>query len=197
MTHPYGLITSKDAETLEHTLTLVCMSFPAGDIKTCELGLHKGRTAKGIHHYITHIRGRGHKHTAVDNCKDLKVELPFPGCFLLIGTTAAMAELVPNESQHMLFIDADHSFSATITDFSMYCNKLVKGGYLIFHDTSPLIPAFKDYQSGDRDDPNSYIACRKAVDYLGLLESTQWAVIFDEYDSTSDYGGMITLKKLY
>lgn len=197
MTHPYGLITLKDSETLEHTLTLACLAFPGGVINTTELGIHKGRTAKGIHHYITHIRGRQHRHIGVDNCKDLNVMLPFPGCGLLIGETKDMAELISDNSQHFLLIDANHSFKNTIEDFGLYCDKVMKGGYLAFHDTSPNIPEFKDFQGGDKSDPLCYISCRKAVEYMGLFDSTQWSVVFDEYDSTSDTGGMLVIKKLY
>ncbi len=195
--HNYGLITLRDADTLEATLTLACLAFPSGTINITEIGVHRGKTARGIHEYITHIRGRKHKHIGVDNEKDLPIHKTIDDMRLLLGDSKDMALLVSDNSQHVLFIDGLHSFSATVTDFAMYCDKLIKNGYLIFHDTSPNIPAMKDYQEGDKEDPNSYIACRRAVEYLGLMQSTQWQVIFDEYDSTSDYGGMIVLKKMY
>lgn len=197
MTHSYGLITLKDAETLERTLTLTCMAFPTGTIRTCELGVHRGKTAKGIHQYITHIRGRKHYHAGVDNCKDLDVVKPFDDCTLLLGDSVECAALIADESQHFLFIDADHSYNAVVRDFAEYSNKVVKGGYLAFHDTSPNIPLFKDYQKGDPDDPLSYIAVRASVEKMGLFNSPDWNVIFDEYDSVSDTGGMIVIKKMY
>lgn len=197
MKHSYGLITHKDAETIEHALTLVCLTFVSGEIKTTELGIHHGRTATGIHNYITHIRGRQHRHIGVDNEKDMPINVPFPGCVLLLGDSTVMAEMIPDNSQHFIFIDANHSFASTIADFNAYCDKVVRGGLIAFHDTSPKIPEFKDFQGGDSEDPNCYISCRKAVEYLGLLNSTQWQVVFDEYDNFSDTGGMICLKKMY
>lgn len=89
----------------------------------------------------------------------------------------------------------------TMIDFLLYSAKVKVGGILAFHDTSPNIKPFTDYQGiGSKEDPDNYISCRKAVRKLGLLDnpavyfSLGWDIVFDEYDETFPTGGIIALK---
>lgn len=191
----YGIITERDCDTMDAIIDMVCLAFPEGPIKTVELGVHMGHTSRGIHKRVVHLRGRQHEHIGVDNQRDMPIVKPFEGCKLLLGDSVVASSMIDDNSQHFVFVDADHSFDGTIIDFWSYNTKLVVGGYLVFHDTSPYIPAFKDYQSGPKDNPSSYISCRSAVEHLGLNDSEAWSLVFDEYDSASDTGGIMCFKK--
>ena len=125
---------------------------------------------------------------------------PFPECQFIIGKSQEVYNEIADESQHFLFIDGSHSFHNTAADFLLYKDKIVKGGYIAFHDTGKQIKPFKDFQglpTDNRKDPLNYIACRLACEKLGLLDNTfhGWELVFDESDETKDTGGILVIRK--
>lgn len=195
----YGLITETDAKTIEKTLDLVCQNFPDSIVATLELGVRDGRTSRGIHEYLT-SKGKINFHTGIDNEKDMPVDIPFDGCNLIIGNSMEVYNQVADYSQHFGFCDANHSLPMTIVDFMCYGSKIKRGGYFAFHDCGQQIKPFTDYQGfGSKEDPDFYIACRKAVKKLGLLDDAchGWELVFDEYDPNYHTGGIVVVKKLF
>lgn len=193
----YGWITETDAKTIEATLDLVCSDFPSGTINTCEIGVREGKTSRGMRKYLQ-SKGRAQRHTGIDNQHDLKIGSPFIECFFIIGNSNEVYNQVADASQHFIFIDGNHSFPMTVSDFFCYKDKVVEGGYMAFHDCGMQIPKFKDYQGmGSKRDPDMYISCRKAIDSIGLITDRfyGWKLIFDEADKTKDTGGVIVIKK--
>ncbi len=60
---------------------------------------------------------------------------PFEGKFkLLIGKSSDVVNQIPDNTLGLLYIDADHSYSACKTDIENYYCKLVKGGIISCHD---------------------------------------------------------------
>lgn len=51
-------------------------------------------------------------------------------------TTLAAAELVPDNSLDFVFIDADHSYEATMADIMAWTPKVRKGGLISGHDAN-------------------------------------------------------------
>lgn len=194
----HGWMTDKDAETIQKTLDLVCQQFPEGVINTTELGVREGKTSRGIHDYLTGKK-RINFHTGVDNQHDIPVPLPFEGCNLIIGNSIEVYNQIPAQSQHFLLQDACHSYPMTIADFMVYSDKVRHNGYIALHDCGKHIKPFTDYQGmGSREDPDMYIACRKAVIKLGLLVNKlpEYELIFDEYDESLHTGGIVVVKKI-
>lgn len=195
----YGLITKKDAETLEATLDLVRTWFK--EIRTLELGVREGRTSKGIINYFLE-RGELVKHTGIDNNRDglsMSMDLRFTDIFTFIaGNTSEVYNQVPDNSQHFIFVDANHSYGSTMLDFLLYSDKVAQGGYIAFHDTGKHIKPFTDYQGmGSKDDPDMYISCRKAIKKLGLLDKhPEWLLIFDEADTNHHTGGITCFRRI-
>lgn len=195
----FGIIPPKDRDTIIRTLELVCNGFPEGIINTLEIGVHRGETSRGIHAVLSEDKNRINFHTAIDNEHDLPIECPFPGCNLILGTSIHVSDHIKDESQHFIFCDANHSLFFTTADFLIYRNKVRIGGFFAFHDTSPHIKDFKDFQYvGDKGNPYNYIRCREAVDLLGLLQGKfpGWILVFDEYDKTQETGGMVVVKRI-
>lgn len=196
----YGLISKLDSEIIEKTIDLVCDQYKQGEvIRTTCIGIFDGDTDRGIHEYIL-SKGFNHIHTAIDNAKYFEIKNPFPECNLIIGNSAEVAYLIPDESQDFIFIDACHAFPDVISDFFCYQKKVRGGGYLLFHDTARHIGAFTGFQDvGSKDDPNMYICVRKALNEIGLLQGVhkRFELIFDEADINDEMGGMCVFKKLY
>jgi len=192
----YGLITKKDSETLEKTLMLVKNSF--AQIRTLELGVHAGKTSKGI---LEFFEGEDHIHAGIDNNRDgmsMSMSLNFTNFKFINGNTNEVYNQVSDNSQSFIFVDANHSYPSTMLDFLLYSDKVAHGGYLAFHDTGKHIKPFTDYQGmGSKDDSDMYISCRKAIKKLGLLDGhPNWLMVFDEADETSHTGGMTVFKKI-
>lgn len=190
----YGLLPSKDIETIEKTLDLACEF--KGVLNTLEIGVFHGDTSRGIRDYLKN-KGREISHTAIDNQRDFKMNSPFPECKFLIGNSYEVYTKVEPD-KHFIFIDGNHSFPITMVDFLVYESKVVDGGYIAFHDTGKQIKPFTDFQGiGDMADEDMYIACRKAVGHLGLLTNNYrgWELVFDEYDENFHTGGVLVIRK--
>jgi hypothetical protein len=194
----YGLLTKSDVSTLEKTMKLVCDEFKEGIINTLEVGTHRGHTSRAINKYFTD-RSFINFHTAVDNERDVKNGSPFSSCNFIIGNSDLVYNQIPDNSQCFIFIDASHSYRNTLLDFLLYSNKVRLGGYIAMHDTSPHINSMTDYQGiGDKDDPDNYISCRKAVKKLGLLDNRfyGWELVFDEYEIKALTGGVAVFRRI-
>lgn len=53
---------------------------------------------------------------------------------ILRGETTRMAELVPDESLSLLYIDADHTYQGVSADIEAWIPKMLSGGYVVFDD---------------------------------------------------------------
>lgn len=220
----YGLISSIDAHCLEKTIDLICSEFSDTTINTLQIGVFDGQTDRGIYEYITrktydsigeypdaiHTHNYKCNHTAIDNNKDKEILLPFPECNLIIGNSDEVYNQIPDESQHLIFQDACHCKDCVIKSFHLYASKVKMGGFMAWHDTGKHIKIFKDYQHGDKSNPDSYISVRKALRILRMIpneiypgyEDTfiyiegKWELIFDEADETDEAGGICVFKRL-
>lgn len=195
-----GLISVIDADTIEKTLKLILKEFPDDKmIYTTEVGTCDGHTSCGIHEFLLE-NGRENYHTGIDSSRDKIIKSPFPECNFIESDSIQAHTKVPDNSQHFLFIDANHSLFYTTADFLLYKNKVMVGGYLGFHDTSIWCKPFTDYQHiGSRENPYNYISCREAIDMLGLLSNRfpGWKLIFDEADSNDTAGGVAIFQRVY
>ena len=209
----YGLISDSDKKTLEATMDLVCENFPNEIINTCEVGLYSGMTSEAICKYIGLVRYRVFYHIGIDNGKDGEELKHFPpfNSKLIIGNSTEVYNQIEDNSQHLIFVDGCHCFSHVVSDFFCYAPKIKVGGYLAFHDTGKHIKPFKDFQHGDKENPDAYISVRKALNRIGLWVAYEneapeanyphrpdrWKLIFDEADETNEAGGVTVFKKLF
>lgn len=193
----YGIMPERDYRTFDKTLDLLCDQFPNVQLYTLEIGVHRGMTSRGINLYLAQ-KHRTHIHTGIDNQRDLPINRPFSECQLILGNSSVVYNKVPNNSQHLIFIDGCHNYPNTIIDFLLYQDKVKENGFIMFHDCGEQIKDFTDYQGeGDRSDPDMFIRCRKAVMNLGLLDGrrTGFKLLIDEYDPLYHTGGIVVIQK--
>lgn len=214
----YGLISETDGRTIEKTIWEVVNNFPKDTtIYTTEVGVFDGQTSRGLNELIKsfHRTSDGlqfcHVHTAIDNEKDKPILKPFPECNLIKGNSNEVYNQLEDNSQHLIFVDGCHCFAHVISDFFCYAPKVKVGGFIAFHDTGKHIKPMKDFQHGDKNNPDAYISVRKALKAIGLIEYQYeftfgemypekypgWELVFDEADSADLAGGVTVFKKLY
>jgi hypothetical protein len=206
----YGLISEIDARCLEKTIDLIIPEFWDEKLCVTEIGLYNCETSVAIKKYIDRVEMEVY-YTGIDNNK----EIVAPDWMnLIIGNSNEVYNQLEDNSQHLIFIDGNHSFPYVISDFFCYAGKVKQGGYLAFHDTGEHIKPFKDYQGvGSKADADMYISVRKALDKIGLFN--RWAggsiggemvdhigckgfdLIFDVADENNEAGGVCVFKKLY
>lgn len=194
----YGIMTPVDEVAIDHALSLTNFNFPEGIINTLEIGTHLGKTSRGIRDYFKSIN-RINFHHAVDNQQDFEMNTPFPECNFLIGDSVEMSDQIKDNSQHFIFIDANHSFRYVSSDFLAYKSKVVSGGIIAFHDVSPCIKPMTDYQKvGSRENRYNYITCYEAVKSLGLIDDQfyGWKNILYKYDESAPTGGVLLIKNI-
>lgn len=195
----YGLISETDARCLEKTIDMICEEFPDDPINVTEVGVYGGDTGGGISEYLK-SKNRLYWMTGIDNYKDGEA-VRFPYNTLINGNSNEVYNQIQDNSQHLIFVDGCHCFSHAVSDFFCYAPKVKTRGYFAFHDTGRHIKEFKDFQHGDKNNPDAYISVRKALDAIGVLKSgicagKMWKKIFDEADEANEAGGVIVFRKL-
>lgn len=206
----YGLISKVDSDTLERTIDLICDEFKDdATISFCEIGIYSGQSGAALSLYIN-SKKRSVNSTGIDNKKDGE-EIKYHYDNLIIGNSNEVYNQLKDNSQHLIFIDGCHCFAHVISDFFCYADKVKVGGYMAFHDAGKHILPFKDFQHGDKENPDAYISVRKALQKIGLLQDNygeitikyveqfldNWELIFDEADETNEAGGVCCFRKLF
>jgi len=196
----YGLISKVDAACLEKTIDLICNEFrDAHPIRMLEIGVYGGETGNGVRQYAQ-SRWREVVLTGIDNNKDGEEVIYFYNK-LIIGNSNEVYNQLEDESQHLILVDANHSFPYVISDWFCYTPKVKKGGYICLHDTAPQAQG-RDWQRvGSEEDLDMYISTRKALRAIGftrLLDEhfTGFKCVFDEFDPNDRCGGICVFKKL-
>lgn len=199
----YGLISRVDSNCLEKTIDLICNEVKVGEtIYYTEVGVYAGQTALGLSDYIAPT-GRDQYFTGIDNERDGEKRI----CFydnMIIGNSNEVYNQIPDESQHLCFIDGNHTKIGVISDYFAYAPKVKVGGFLSFHDTGKHILPTHGWQGvGDKNDPDMCLGgVRKALKEIGLLDefldgTPKFELVFDEADVNDEAGGICVFKKLY
>lgn len=204
----YGLISSVDANCLIKTIEFISAENTVQVINVTEVGIYAGETGNWLRHIIKYKQCKCFL-TGVDNEKDGEV-LRFSYDNLIIGNSNEVYNQIPDESQHLIFIDGLHTFAGVVSDFFCYAPKVKKGAYLAFHDTGKHINPLHGWQGvGDKNDPDFCLGgVSKALYTIGLprkdwvskiaeIDRTDWKLIFDEADPNDEAGGICVFKKLY
>lgn len=201
----YGLISRVDSNELEKCFDIIHKEFNGEPIKYTEIGLYNGRTASGVKEYFV-SNGYDYEITGIESfiLGEKMVFFPEDGK-LINGSSIEIYNRIPDNSQHFVLIDGNHSFPFVVADFFCYKDKIKKGGFICFHDASPQTQ-WKGWQHvGDKDDPDMTIAVMKALEKIGLIgekNNREW-LGFDlfchewEPPEVNDGGGVIIFKKMY
>lgn len=198
----YGLISETDARCLEKTIDLICATENDFKINVTEIGLYNCSTSIGLSEYIK-SKNFTCNYTGIDNQKDKEIIAP-EWINLIIGNSNEVYNQIPDESQHICFIDGNHTKIGVISDYFAYSSKVKIGGYLAFHDTGKHLDPLSGWQGvGNKNDPDFCLGgVRKALKEIGLLDefldgTPKFELIFDEADVNDTGGGICVFKKLY
>lgn len=201
----YGLISETDAKVLEKTIDLLLADDSHNyQINVTEIGVYGGDTGSGICEYIK-SKGRNYWIIGIDSFKDSEV-VRFPYNEMIYGNSNEVYNQIEDNSQHLIFIDSNHSFPYVVSDYYCYRHKVKIGGYLAFHDCADHIKPLTDYQGiGSKEDPDMYISVKKALQAVGLVDplGKDWAntvtgfefVLYDA-DVNNPAGGISVFKRL-
>ncbi len=194
----YGLINNSDKAAIEMAIREVDAEFPSQVISILEIGIYAGETGNGMKEYLLSL-DRDCFLTGIDNNAD-KEPIRFATAYnRLIGQDSGNAAyLIDDFSQHLIFIDGNHSCANVVADFFCYAPKLRHDGFMIFHDTGIHIKPFTHYQkTGSEKDPHKYISVREALFDIGLIQNEfkGWELVADVWDDKDEAGGVIVLKK--
>ncbi len=190
-----GLISELDSQTIEATLRLI-LDENRDIVFVTEVGLFNCATAIGIFEFLMEQDVTFVSYTGIDNEKDKPINAP-EWMELIRGNSNEVYYRLKDGSQDFIFVDANHSFPYVVSDFFCYADKVRDGGYIAFHDTGRHIKEFSGYQSGEIDNPDSYISVRRALKKIGLLDNKfeGWELVFDRADETDEAGGIVVIRK--
>lgn len=162
-------------------------------IKILEIGICHGHAAKEMKNVLDG-KGISFDYYGIDSERDRKIDLPFGN--VIIGDSSEVYNQLPDDF-HFILIDGCHCVNHVILDFIHYSNKLLKNGYILFHDTASCIKDKKDYQEhGPRENSDFYIAVRRALELLRIDDRNDFVKVLEGSDSSFDYGGITVYKKI-
>lgn len=165
----YGLVSRVDSDTMEKCFDEIFEKFPDEPIHYTEVGIYHGRSLSGSKEYFQ-SKNRPYVQTAIDNFKDKEPLVFLPEDAKLIqGSSIEVYNQLPDNSQHYIQIDANHSKPYVIADAFCYLSKVKVGGFLGFHDAAPHAQDVSYQRMGSEDDPDMYISVLRALERIGWL----------------------------
>lgn len=186
----FGLLSEEDALVLESTLERLA---PRKSVKFLEIGVYQGQTGLGIKKWCDN-RGVTLEWWGIDSGRDIDPKPPFEGAIIRKGKSEQIYPQIPNDFDAIL-IDGCHCRNHIILDTLNYSPKVVPGGFLLFHDTSPSAQG-KDYQSDGVDSPEFYISTLEAFKMINWPHRPGWELVEERFDESLPYGGMRCYRRL-
>lgn len=179
----YGSILEEDAQVMDATLAEVPL---LSVMKVCEIGMYSGATAAGINNVLSK-RGAKVEYYGIDAGLIIDPQVPFSGATVIKGDSSVVCGSVPL-GLSILFIDGCHCISHVMADIQNYCPKVLLGGFVLFHDTSPFT------QGIDRQPCGSTIGVLRAFDKLGW-PFPNWELFMEKFRPDFALGGMSSYRR--
>jgi hypothetical protein len=185
----YGALNPKDVEVLEYALSRV-----GTHIKFLEIGVHTGTTARGVRDY------------ANANCFSIEYwgidphppdpNPPFPMANFVQGFSEEVFHLIP-DGFNVVLIDGCHCINHVMLDVLHYAPRVVKGGFLLFHDICPKTQ-HTYVNSQNMHGPDIPQFKNAVLDALALLKFPYypWVLAKSQWDDDLPWGGMAAYRKL-
>jgi hypothetical protein len=118
----YGLVSFEEAAALERSLARVVERFKGETLRILEIGVHDGRTSRGIKDYLNSLNVTNVENWAIDIGLWAK-EKPYPEMRMIWGDSAETFHLVPL-NLHWVFVDGCHCINHTMADVG-HCAEVV------------------------------------------------------------------------
>ena len=200
----YGLISRVDSNAMEKVFDLLIEQFPNETINYTECGLYNGRTTSGVNEYLK-SKGVEYNLTGIDNFKDKEELVFYPANAKLIqGSSIEVYNQLPDNSQHFIMIDANHTFPYVIADTYCYMSKVKVGGILMYHDAAPHAQNKSWQRMGNEADEDMNISVLKALRKIGLIGNEEvqeylgFKPLFHEWASfdIDEGGGTVCFRRI-
>lgn len=184
----YGALNSDDVIVLERVL----FCFTARRLRFLEIGVYDGQTARGIRDYCSE-NGISLEYCGLDNGNQNDGTLPFEGARMIKGDSAESFHLVPAQFDVVLS-DGCHCVNHVILETIHYGNKVVSGGFMLFHDTSPRIQhTMKDPHGPNIPEFHNSVNLAHA---LLRFPFPPWKETDRRWNDASPWGGMAAFQKI-
>lgn len=134
----YGMMFECDCDVFDDCLGELVKDKPGGVIRVCEIGTYNGDTARGMKRFLE-SHGCGIEYWGIDPglvLHNVPLPEPFPGAHIITDKSDFSFHLIPNDMD-LVFVDGNHSRNSVILDTYNYERKVVRGGFMLFHDTNP------------------------------------------------------------
>lgn len=196
--HGYGLLCMADVPFLEQAIVRVDSQHEK--LSMLELGVANGGTTAGVYNFC-HRLGIRFQWTGMDHaCGRPGFPLGDWGKFIEGDLYHPKNWDQVSDDINLLFVDCCHCFTHTVEAFELYKDKVVKDGYVLFHDTC----SHRDWQNNPAPHlaqcaPDRFIETRRAINWLGLmpggllLEGGDFRFIGEQDSGTGQ--GMYLVKK--
>lgn len=199
----YGFLREVEAELLDRLIPKIKEEY--GSVVFLEIGVFGGGTVTGV----------------VNRCKEIDCPLDAAGVdfpewkpdpipsptyfFYPYDSMDAWRELSPlfDNGVNLLFVDGCHCVNHAMCDFLNYSPFVMKGGYVIFHDTAlPTNLGLEKQEEWPQDHsyagkPTSVLGVREGLKKLGLLQGYRkdWRLV-EELPSDTGLMGMMLFQKI-
>lgn len=184
----YTSQTASDVKVIEGVLS----KYAGKPVRFLEIGTYAGDTSREIKKFCEGI-GATLEFWGIDSGthpsfrNGISPPIPFVGANMVFGDSAEVFHLIPDKIDVVL-VDGCHCFNHVILDTVHYGKKVVVGGCMLFHDTSPHIQqTMKDPHGPDIEEfHNSVVAAHDAIGFPW----SQWSRRNYPYDPVSPWGGI-------
>ena len=181
----YGMMFEEDCDVMDAALSELC---PKAEVRVCEIGTYSGHTARGMKKFLED-RGSTIRYWGVepslllhDECPD-----PFPGAVMIRAKSEEGFYLVPGLLD-LVFVDGNHSRNGVILDTYNFFTKVVKGGFMLYHDTNPQSQR-TGYEYSGPEIPEFGICVNEALELIGFPWEP-WFLFMEKYPLDHHQNGM-------
>lgn len=189
----FGSVYEEDAQVIEATLMRLVH---VRTVKWLEIGMFRGGTAFGVKKFLND-HGCELEFWGIDAGFITDPAKPFPDAHVIKGRSEEVYPLVPNDF-HGIFIDGCHCRNHVILDAINYAPKIVTGGFMLFHDTSPLAQGRDRQPCGidcNIDTPEFAISLTSGLKMINF-PTPGWVLFMERHNPTKLCGGTTSYCKL-
>lgn len=188
----YGSITNADAEVMDATILKLLLMLR---IKVLEIGMFRGGTGLGIKNFAA-LHGLEVKYWGVDAGYINDPVIPFDGATVIKGKSEEVVDDLPDDF-HLIFVDGCHCRNHVILDTFNYSEKVVPGGFMVFHDTHPLEQGIGRQPCGDLINSDKPRFCTNVLNTFEIIHWPwpPWVLFMENYDREWNIGGMRSYQK--
>lgn len=183
----------EDVEVLESVLKL----YSGMPCRFVEIGVLTGQTARGIKRFCDE-HGIVLEYWGIDSVSPEthnQPREPFPGANFVQGDSVESFH-IPLPPFDVVLVDGCHCINHVMLETIHYGSRVKEGGWMLFHDTNPLIQHSMREPHGP-DISQFYNSVERAHELLGFPDIYPWALLLNTLPRPDrKWGGMKAYRKM-